>query len=214
MLLPKLSPSVSRIARWAPAREFSNIRPLGWQPLGNYGNWCGYNNTRDDPNYPAWDEVDAVCRDHDNCINNNGGGFHGHLCACDHNFNVGMANALASPRLNAQARSYAAAALEVFQRKPCFCEAMIQGNRVRVPGIAGSCSGGFPFNLAPFIPPFSGLPPTSFSPTLTTLPPVNIPRPPLPPVNIPRPPLPPVNIPRPPLPPVNIPRPSIHWPHF
>ncbi len=44
----------------------------GLSDLLNYGNWCGPDNTKDDPNYPAIDKIDAACREHDLCLKNLG----------------------------------------------------------------------------------------------------------------------------------------------
>ena len=113
----------------------SSVVPQRWQPLGNHGNWCGANNTKDDPNYPVFDRVDSVCREHDLCILRN----HGHDCSCDRNFMNGMAASVTAPGVGAHGRAYAASARNVFRAKPCFCDRRVFGREIRIPGVGGVC---------------------------------------------------------------------------
>lgn len=112
--------------------------------LGDYGNWCGYNNTRSDPNYPVVDEVDEVCRDHDLCIIKHGY----HKCSCDGNFLRRMPIARAR---NENGEAYKLESITAFLNKPCECrhEKCIKLCNFRrcwrecrkwsTPGIGGQC---------------------------------------------------------------------------
>ncbi len=148
MRIPLLSQSVARGRSAGQVALPAGIDPQRWQPLGNHGNWCGANNTRSDPNYPVADRVDAVCREHDLCIQRN----HGHDCSCDRNFMNEMAGAAIAPGVGARGRAYAAAARHVFQGKPCFCDVRVFGREIRVPGVGGVCGNPVPGIPAPRVP--------------------------------------------------------------
>lgn len=142
------------IARSRSAEEtaiHTGVTPQKWQPLANHGNWCGANNTRSDPNYPVADKVDAICREHDLCIQRN----HGHDCSCDRNFMNQMAGAMVAPGVGARGRAYATAARHVFRGKPCFCDVRVLDREIRVPGVGGVCGNpvpGIPIPRVPSIP--------------------------------------------------------------
>lgn len=91
----------------------------------NYGNWCGMRNTSTRITR-AIDEVDAVCKAHDLCIGNND-----HKCICDAIFLRDMPNAIASSE---RGEKYKLAAIEIIQRKPCYCK---ETNRI---GMGGKCA--------------------------------------------------------------------------
>ncbi len=79
---------------------------------GNYGHWCGANNTSA-PNVVPIDGVDAVCKAHDLCL-----ARQGHHCSCDAAFIRDMARASASSE---HGEAYRIAAIAAFTVKPCFC---------------------------------------------------------------------------------------------
>ena len=85
---------------------------IAYNGLGDYGRWCGANNTSA-PHVAPIDGVDAVCKAHDLCINR-----HGHKCSCDAAFLRGMASASASSE---HGEAYRVAAIGVFLSKPCYC---------------------------------------------------------------------------------------------
>lgn len=82
--------------------------------LSDYGNWCGTNNTRSDPNYPTEDGVDAACRDHDLCIAKHGY----HSCSCDGRF---IRNLQSASARNEHGETYRLGAIALFQGKVCEC---------------------------------------------------------------------------------------------
>jgi hypothetical protein len=148
MRIPILSLPVNRGQSADISSHHGSIVPHKWQPLGNHGNWCGANNTRSDPNYPVWDKVDAVCREHDLCIK----GHRGHDCSCDRNFMNQMAVAMVAPGVGARGRAYAASARYIFTGKPCFCDVRVLGRNIRVPGMGGVCGNPIPAIPIPHVP--------------------------------------------------------------
>jgi len=77
-----------------------------------YGNWCG-------PGHgggPAIDAVDAVCRTHDACYNNNG---YKH-CGCDRALILRMPGAISHTSSSA-GKAAGAAAAAFFVATPCVC---------------------------------------------------------------------------------------------
>jgi hypothetical protein len=120
MRLPVISPNVhrSRSRKGNPdlAIEFHNpegVLPSAGIPV--YGNHCGPG--FGDPNVPAVDAVDQVCKDHDNCYDDKGYSN----CGCDRALIASMTAAAATPGLSAQARSTALAAISYFASAPCVC---------------------------------------------------------------------------------------------
>ncbi|MFO0967853.1 MAG: hypothetical protein U0793_20005 [Gemmataceae bacterium] len=111
-----------------PASAFDPCTP-------EYGRWCG-NCRTSSPETPPVDAVDAACKSHDLCIDENG-----HHCDCDSAFLSALATAVASPGIGAEARTYALGAIAAFQVKPCFCYRRIFGRRVKVWGVGGRCLG-------------------------------------------------------------------------
>lgn len=174
MSLPRLAPAVVRESIFSSEPETAGIEPQSWQSLANHGNWCGYNNTRSDPNYPVVDAVDRVCRAHDLCVKN------GHKCSCDSRFISDMRGAVAAPGVGARGRAYGVAAISAFQLKPCYCDVKIPtpfGRRsIRVPGTGGRC-GAAPHVSPPSVPvpriPLPRIP----VPRLPSIPTPRIPRP-------------------------------------
>jgi len=83
---------------------------------GDYGNWCGANNTGlgKNPEPPAIDGVDAVCRDHDKCLGPSGD----HKCKCDAHFLANMPKASASTPV---AEAYKVASIAAIAQLPCYC---------------------------------------------------------------------------------------------
>jgi hypothetical protein len=73
---------------------------------GDYGNWCGANNTRSNRNYPVDDGIDETCRKHDLY----------HKCSCDGAFIRRLTKASAS---NEHAEAYRISAISAFLVKPC-----------------------------------------------------------------------------------------------
>lgn len=103
--------------------------------LGDYGRWCGANNTSA-PNVAPIDGVDAVCKAHDFCINR-----HGHKCSCDAAFLRGMASASASSQ---HGEAYRVAAIGVFASKPCYCTFNYPCNCQLFPPRCDTCQGRYP----------------------------------------------------------------------
>eukprot|EP00562_Extubocellulus_spinifer_P019298 CAMPEP_0178582140 /NCGR_PEP_ID=MMETSP0697-20121206/23568_1 /TAXON_ID=265572 /ORGANISM="Extubocellulus spinifer, Strain CCMP396" /LENGTH=166 /DNA_ID=CAMNT_0020217857 /DNA_START=176 /DNA_END=676 /DNA_ORIENTATION=+ len=103
--------NVTATGRSSPGRGLRG-RSLG---EADYGNWCGYGNTRSDPYYPCKDGVDCVCREHDHCLDRHGY----HKCGCDYHFIRDLTSASCS---NSRCEAYRVAALAAFQVKPCKCK--------------------------------------------------------------------------------------------
>ncbi|CEM00909.1 unnamed protein product [Vitrella brassicaformis CCMP3155] len=86
--------------------------------LANYGNWCGYSRGcgvgTPCPVMDCRDGVDCVCKEHDRCLNQHGY----HKCGCDFHFMRDLPGASCS---TPECHAYKAAALAVFQKKPCEC---------------------------------------------------------------------------------------------
>lgn len=81
---------------------------------GEYGNWCGYNNSKDDPSHTVVDGVDEACRQHDLCLK--GAGYH--KCNCDAAFISALAR---SGARDGNGEAYRVAAIAAFSLKPCEC---------------------------------------------------------------------------------------------
>jgi hypothetical protein len=90
----------------------ANMTLKSYRGPADYGKWCGANNTSY-PSVAPVDGVDAVCKNHDLCINRNG-----HHCKCDAEFLRDMPHASAS---NEHAEAYRIASMVAIASKPCFC---------------------------------------------------------------------------------------------
>lgn len=81
-----------------------------------YGNWCGPGHGGD-PNTPAIDAVDAVCKVHDLCYSERG-----YLdCSCDRELLERMPAAIADTRTSAQGKACGALISQTFSLTPCLC---------------------------------------------------------------------------------------------
>lgn len=99
----------------------------------NYGNWCGPDNTKDDPNHDVIDQIDAACRAHDLCLRDLG--FHD--CKCDKKFLKDLHKA-DGPPAQPFGELYRSGAISIFQEKPCEC---IDGvTSEKIPGKGGKCN--------------------------------------------------------------------------
>jgi len=128
--------SLCRILGGEPisGKQVQDMRELAG--LADYGNWCGLSNTRQDRNFPTKDGIDAVCRDHDLCLLDQGY----HKCSCDGSFLKKIASASSS---SSEGEAYRLAAFAAFQSKPCECRQRICSpfgcTTIHTPGLGVKC---------------------------------------------------------------------------
>lgn len=81
-----------------------------------YGNWCGPGHGGD-PNTPAIDPVDAVCKAHDLCYDERGY----FDCSCDREMLERLPAAIGDTRTSAQGKACGELVHQWFSNSPCLC---------------------------------------------------------------------------------------------